>query len=308
MEISAVILSVLGLCVFEIVSSLDNAVVNADVLSTMSAKWRKWFLVWGIFFGVFLVRGTLPWLIVWVANPSIGPWGALMASFSNDPRIAESLEASSPILLVGGGLFLIFLFFHWLFLEPKNFGLTIEKHISRQGAWFYAIVSVILAIVVWLCIKKNPMMAFSASIGASAFFITHGFKEHAARMEIEMKDSKNNMSDISKLIYLEILDATFSIDGVIGAFAFTMSVPLIILGNGLGAVVVRELTIRGVDRIRHFPYLKNGAMYSIFFLGLVMLLDSFGVHVPHFVAPITTFAVIGFFLYKSIKQKPAVSL
>ncbi len=307
MEISAVILSVLGLCVFEIVSSLDNAVVNADVLSTMSAKWRKWFLVWGIFFGVFLVRGTLPWLIVWVANPSIGPWGALMASFSNDPRIAESLEASSPILLVGGGLFLIFLFFHWLFLEPKNFGLTIEKHISRQGAWFYAIVSVILAIVVWLCIKKNPMMAFSASIGASAFFITHGFKEHAARMEIEMKDSKNNMSDISKLIYLEILDATFSIDGVIGAFAFTMSVPLIILGNGLGAVVVRELTIRGVDRIRHFPYLKNGAMYSIFFLGLVMLLDSFGVHVPHFVAPITTFTVIGFFLYKSIKHKPAVS-
>src|SRR6185503_16679897 len=112
MEISAIILSVLGLCVFEIVSSLDNAVVNADVLSTMSAKWRKWFLVWGIFFGVFLVRGMLPWLIVWVANPSIGPWGALMASFSNDPRIAESLDRSSPILLVGGGLFLIFLFFH----------------------------------------------------------------------------------------------------------------------------------------------------------------------------------------------------
>lgn len=307
MEISALILSVLGLCVFEIVSSLDNAVVNADVLSTMSAKWRKWFLVWGIFFGVFLVRGTLPWLIVWVANPSIGPWGALMASFSNDPRIAESLEASSPILLVGGGLFLIFLFFHWLFLEPKNFGLTIEKHISRQGAWFYAIVSVILAVVVWLCIKKNPMMAFSASIGASAFFITHGFKEHAARVEVEMKDSQSHMSDISKLIYLEILDATFSIDGVIGAFAFTMSVPLIILGNGLGAVVVRELTIRGVDRIRHFPYLKNGAMYSIFFLGIVMLLDSFGVHVPHFVAPVTTFAVIGFFLYKSIRHKPAVS-
>lgn len=304
MELSAIILSILGLCVFEIVSSLDNAVVNADVLSTMSERWRKWFLVWGIFFGVFLVRGTLPWLIVWVANPSLGPWGAFMASFSNDPRIAASLEASSPILLVGGGLFLIFLFFHWLFLEPKNFGLTIEEHISKQGAWFYAIVSVILAAVVWLAIKKNPMMAFAASIGASAFFITHGFKEHAARMELEMKDSKN-MSDVSKLIYLEILDATFSIDGVIGAFAFTMSVPIIILGNGLGAVVVRELTIRGVDRIRHFPYLKNGAMYSIFFLGLVMLLDSFGVHVPHYVAPLTTFGVIGFFLYKSVKHKPA---
>ena len=305
MEISAVILSVLGLCVFEIVSSLDNAVVNADVLSTMSAKWRKWFLVWGIFFGVFLVRGLLPLIIVWVANPSLGPWGAMMASFSNDPRVAQSLEQSSPILLVGGGLFLVFLFFHWLFLEPKNFGLNMEKYISRQGAWFYAIISVILAVVVWMAIKKNPMMAFSASIGASAFFITHGFKEHAARVEAEMKNSKD-MSDISKLIYLEILDATFSIDGVIGAFAFTMSVPLIILGNGLGAVVVRELTIRGVDKIRNFPYLKNGAMYSIFFLGVVMLLESFGVHIPHYVAPLTTFAVIGFFLYKSVRsRKPA---
>ncbi|MBL8013139.1 MAG: DUF475 domain-containing protein [Candidatus Omnitrophica bacterium] len=299
MDISALILSILGLCVFEIVSSLDNAVVNADVLSTMSAKWRKWFLVWGIFFGVFLVRGLLPWLIVWISNPALGPVGALTASFSNDPRVAASLEASSPILLVGGGLFLIFLFFHWLFLEQKNFGLVLEKQISRQGAWFYPVVSVILAVVIWLAIKKDPMMAFAASLGASAFFITHGFKEHAARVELEMKDNKD-MSDISKLIYLEILDATFSIDGVIGAFAFTMSVPIIIIGNGLGAIVVRELTLRGVDRIRNYPFLKNGAMYSIFFLGIVMLADSFGVHVPHYFAPLITFGVIGFFLRKSI--------
>ena len=107
---------------------------------------------------------------------------------------------------------------------------------------------------------------------------------------------------ISKLLYLEVLDATFSIDGVIGAFAFTMSVPLILLGNGLGAVVVRELTIRGVDRIKKYPYLKNGAMYSILCLGVVMLAHSFGVHVPEYVAPIITFIVIGFFLMKSIKE------
>lgn len=300
MDISALVLSVLGLCVFEIVSSLDNAVVNADVLSTMSAKWRKWFLVWGIFFGVFLVRGLLPWLIVWMANPSLGPVSAFTASFSNDPGVADSLEKSSPVLLSGGGLFLIFLFFHWLFLEQKNFALAIEKYISRQGAWFYPVVSLILAAVIWVAIKKDPMMAFAASLGASAFFITHGFKDHAARVELEMKDNKD-MSDISKLIYLEILDATFSIDGVIGAFAFTMSVPIIILGNGLGAIVVRELTIKGVDRIRYFPFLKNGAMYSIFFLGIVMLTDSFGAHVPHYIAPLITFAVIGFFLRRSIQ-------
>jgi uncharacterized protein len=307
MEISVIILSILGLCVFEIVSSIDNAVVNADVLATMGAKWRKWFLVWGIFIGVFMVRGLLPWLIVWAANPSVGPWGALMSSFSNDPHVAESLKASAPFLLMGGGLFLVLLFFHWLFLEPKNFGLNFERVVSRQGAWFYAFASVILTITVWLGLKQHPMMALSAAIGASAFFITHGFKEHATRIEVEMKENKN-MSDVSKLIYLEVLDATFSIDGVIGAFAFTMSVPIIILGNGLGAIVVRELTIRGVDRIRKYAYLKNGAMYSIFFLGFIMLLESLHVHIPHFIAPVITFVVIGYFFFKSkrnLAQTPA---
>jgi len=303
-EIGPLILSILGLCLFEVVSSVDNAVVNADVLATMSVKWRKWFLVWGIFFGVFMVRGLLPWFIVWMANPAIGPWGALTASFSNDPRIHQALEESSPPLLLGGGVFLIFLFFHWLFLEPKEFGLHVERFFSKQGVWFFAVVSVILSVIIWEALKVDPLMAFAASVGSSAFFITHGFKEHAARVELELKNQRH-LSDISKIMYLEVLDATFSIDGVIGAFAFTMSVPIIILGNGLGAIVVRQLTIKGVDKIKNYPYLKNGAMYSIFFLGLIMTLDSFGVHVPHYAAPVITFVVVGFFWWKSLNVKRA---
>ncbi len=306
MEIGPVILSILGLCLFEVVSSVDNAVVNADVLATMSVKWRKWFLVWGIFFGVFMVRGLLPWFIVWMANPAIGPWGALTASFSNDPRAHQALEESSPPLLLGGGVFLIFLFFHWLFLEPKEFGLHVERFLSRQGVWFFAIVSVILSAIIWEALKVDPMMAFAASVGSSVFFITHGFKEHAARVELELK-SQHHLSDISKLMYLEVLDATFSIDGVIGAFAFTMSVPIIILGNGLGAIVVRQLTIKGVDKIKNYPYLKNGAMYSIFFLGMIMVLDSFGVHVPYYAAPVITFVVIGVFWAKSLNAKKGLA-
>lgn len=300
MDIGSGILTVLGLCIFEMVSSLDNAVVNADVLSTMGKKWRKWFLVWGIFFGVFLVRGLLPWLIVWMANPSLGPIEAFMATFRNDPHIAESLERSTPLLLIGGGIFLIFLFLHWLFLEEKNFGLSVEQFFSHQGGWFFTIVSVILTVVIWFALKKDPWMAFAASIGSSVFFVTHGFKEYAARVELELK-KKSELSDLSKLIYLEILDTSFSIDGVIGAFAFTMSIPLIILGNGLGALVVRELTIKGVEKIRNYAYLKNGAMYSIFFLGMIMLLESFGLEVPSFAAPIVTFVVIGYFFFRSVK-------
>lgn len=295
------ILSVLGLCLFEVVSSVDNAVINADVLATMDKKWRRWFFVWGIFLSVFLVRGFLPWFIVWIANPEIGFGNALMASFSSDSHIQESIERSSPLLLIAGGIFLVFLFFHWLFLEPKKYGLAMERFFSRQGAWFFAVISVLLTAIIWLALKRNSMLAFAASVGSSVFFITHGFKQHATQMEVMLKESSAR-SDISKLLYLEVIDATFSIDGVIGAFAFTMSVPLIILGNGLGAVIVRELTIRGVERIKGYPYLKNGAMYSIFFLGMVMLLEAFGVEVPQFVSPVITFLVIGYFFVKSLRR------
>ncbi|HBR14136.1 MAG TPA: hypothetical protein DD723_01145 [Candidatus Omnitrophica bacterium] len=302
MGIGQIILSVLGLCVFEVISSIDNAVVNADVLATMDKKWRKWFLIWGIFFGVFLVRGLLPWIIIWVSSPALGPWGSFMAAFSSDPQVETALEQSSPLLMMGGGIFLVFLFFHWLFLEHKKFGLPLEYFFRRQGVWFFAVVSTLLSVIIWHALKKDPMLAFAASIGASAFFITHGFKQYAEQAEVELKN-KSDLSDISKIMYLEVLDATFSIDGVVGAFAFTMSVPLIILGNGLGAFVVREFTIRGVDKIKKYVYLKNGAMYSIFFLGMMMLLEGFGIHVPHYVAPVMTFMVIGFFFFKSLKEK-----
>jgi hypothetical protein len=117
-----------------------------------------------------------------------------------------------------------------------------------------------------------------------------------------------NMSDMSKIFYLEVIDATFSIDGVIGAFAFTMSVPLIIIGSGLGAFVVREMTIRNVDTIKKYLYIKNGAMYSILILGCIMILDGFGYHIPFWVSPLLTFGVVGWFLLKSMKAIPKISL
>jgi hypothetical protein len=110
-----------------------------------------------------------------------------------------------------------------------------------------------------------------------------------------------DLSDVSKILYLEVIDATFSIDGVLGAFAFTLAIPLIILGNGLGAVVVRQLTVGNIERIRRYVFLKNGAMYSILFLGTIMLLDSFNFHIPPWLSPVITFGVVGFFFYKSVR-------
>jgi hypothetical protein len=302
MDIFSILLIIAGLCLFETITSIDNAIINAEVLSTMSQKARRWFLVWGLLFAVFVIRGVLPWLIVWMSNPTLGPVGALTATFSSDPAVVSAIEQSAPILLIGGGTFLIFLFFHWLFLEEKAFGIRGERYIATKGVWFFAVVSVLLAAIVWLALGKNPMMAFGAVIGSTAFFIVHGFRQNAE--EQERKIISGDISDISKIFYLEIIDATFSIDGVLGAFAFTMAVPLIILGNGIGALIVREITVRNVDSIKKYRYLKNGAMYSIFCLGLIMVLDSFGLGIPAFVSPIITFGVVGFFLFKSIRAGP----
>ena len=298
MNISTIIVTILGLCLFETISSIDNAIINAEVLGTMSKKGKKWFLVWGMFFAVFVVRGVLPWLIVWLATPGIGPVGAFTAAFSNDPRVFAAVESSAPILLAGGGVFLVFLFLHWLFLEEKQFGLPHEKFFFANGIWFYSCASIFLAAVTWFMLKINPMMAFGAMIGSTAFFITHGFKQNAEKGEAQMLHT-SGMSDISKILFLEIIDATFSIDGVLGAFAFTLSVPLILIGNGLGALVVRQLTVGNVDRIKKYVFLKNGAMYSILFLGIVMLCDSFGIHVPSWFSPVLTFVVVGYFFLKS---------
>lgn len=300
MEIFSIILIIVGLILFEVIISIDNAVINAEVLSTMSAKARRWFLIYGLFIAVFAVRGLLPWLIVWATNPSLGPIDALTATFSDNPEIKETIEKSSPFLLIGGGVFLIFLFFHWLFIEAKNYGLRGERFFHKHSVWFFAIVSIILLVIVWYALKQNPFMAFGAVAGSTAFFIVHGFKQNAEMREKELIGG-SSMSDWSKILYLEVIDATFSIDGVIGAFAFTMSVPLIIIGNGIGAFVVRELTIRNIETVRRLIYLKNGAMYSIFFLGIIMVLDSFGFHIPGWVSPVITITVVGYFFYKSKK-------
>jgi hypothetical protein len=301
MDLFSIAVIITGLILFETITSIDNAIINAEVLSTMSLRAKRWFLLWGLVFAVFAIRGLLPWLIVWLSAPALGPIGAFTATFSSDPVVLAAIEQSAPILLVGGGTFLIFLFFHWLFLEGKNFGLRGERYIATKGVWFFAIVSVLLAGIVWFALGRNPLMAFGAVIGSTAFFIVHGFRQNAEQAEEKMLHS-SGMSDISKIFYLEVIDATFSIDGVIGAFAFTLAVPLILIGNGIGAFIVRELTLRNIDNIRKYRYLKNGAMYSIFFLGIIMITDSFGTTVPFWISPIMTFGIVGFFLIKSIRE------
>jgi hypothetical protein len=302
--ILSIALTTLGLVVFEVITSIDNAVINAEVLGTMSERARRWFLTWGIFFAVFLIRGLLPWLIVWAAAPSLGPVGAWNAALGGSQEAFETIERASPPLFALGGVFLVILALHWLFLEPKNYGMFGEEKIEQHGVWFFAVVSLIVATLTWFALKWNDMVAFGVVAGSTVFFVVQGFRENAAKKEEEMVHSgaSSSMSDWSKIFYLEVLDASFSIDGVLGAFAFTLSVPVILAGNGLGAIVVRYLTVRGVDEVKRYRYLKNGAMYSILVLGLVMLAEAFGHHIPEWASPVVTFVVVGYFFAKSVNH------
>ena len=296
--ILTVIFTIIGLSLFETVSSVDNAIINAEVLSTMSKRARRWFLTWGMLIAVFVVRGLLPFCVIWAFNPSLTIAQVISAAWSSNPLVQESIHKSAPILLVAGGVFLIFLFLHWLFLEEKNIGLPrTEKFFMKKGVWFYAAVSILLAVIAWFALRQSSLMGFGAVIGSTLFFITHGFKQNA-----EMQEKKllgGIQSDLSKLFFLEIIDSTFSLDGVLGAFAFTLSVPLILIGNGLGALLVRQLTINNIERIKKYVYLKNGAMYSILVLGIIMILHSFGFKVPEYISPLVTITIIGFFFWKS---------
>ena len=299
MGFASIIFTIFGLCLFEAVNSVDNAIINAQVLVDIGPRARRWFLSWGIILAVFVVRGFLPWVIVWSTVPQLGFWGAFTATFSGDTHAIAAIEKSTPLLLVGGGVFLVLLFLNWLFLEEKHFGLSLEKFIYGKKSLFSLIVIALLSIIVWFTFQKQPLMKFGVMVGVVAFIISHVLKNKAERKEQQLSGLAT--SDISKLLYLEIIDATFSIDGVLGAFAFTFSLPLILIGNGLGAIVVRQLTVGNIALVKKYKYLKNGAMYSILFLGLFMILKSFGMGIPEWFSPLVTFLIVGLFFIKSYR-------
>lgn len=301
MGLTDILIIVFGLAFFEAVSSLDNAVINTDILNSIEPRWRKWFLRYGLVFAVFGVRGLLPLFIIYFSSPGLGLYQSFAATFGSNAAAKGIIQKQTPILLASGGIFLIFLFLHWFFLETKKYAFFIEKKIhERYYFWFYALSAIILLSVVWLTIKINPMIALGAVVGSTAFFIVNGFKSNAESQEKKLMGG--NISGLSKVLYLELIDATFSLDGVLGAFAFTVSVPLILIGNGLGAIVVRFFTVRGAKFIQKYAYLKNGAMYSMALLGAIMILESLGTHVYAWLAPLTTFIFAGFFLLLSLKE------
>lgn len=161
---------VLGLIVFEVVNSIDNAIVNAHVLKTMGVLWRRRFLIIGIVTSVFLVRFLLPLAIVWLSAPSLSLFEILLAFTGESQVAAIAVEAQKSLILMFGAVFLLYLYFHWLFLEKKD-ALFIERYLKeKHGVWFFAFAAVILVLIMYFA-RSNAMIMLAAAIGSATFFI-----------------------------------------------------------------------------------------------------------------------------------------
>lgn len=284
----AALLTVIVLTLLETTFSADNAVVNSKVLVTMSPMWQRLFMTAGIFIAVFVVRFALPIFIV-MATGSLGFKEVLDLALHHPKEYEHHLSASEPVINAFGGSFLLMIALSYFIDYQKKthwFGF-LERYLGKLGKFDNITVFIMLlaSIVLYFTVDpKHHSTVLIASICAMALHI--GLELLSAAMgghekQLSIKH-KVGMAAFASFLYLEILDASFSLDGVIGAFALTNSAVLIMAGLGAGAVWVRAMTIHLVrsNALEKYIFLEHGAHWAIGFLGSVMLLKLYHVELP----------------------------
>ena len=309
------------LTILELSLSFDNAVVNALILVNMPPLWRKRFLTWGMLIAVFGVRFIFPILIVFATTDL-----SLVESFSlaiNNPAEYEKvIMASHHIVMAFGGVFLLMIFLSFLFDENKDVHwiASIERYASRWASigdlkiliailtvaviGFYAPSEISIDNVLTKIDKADIVLPMIYGI---LLFLCIEFLRGILEDDGEKHDSNNSETEREKIehvansklakgglasfIYLELIDMSFSFDGVLGAFAVSQNIVIIMLGLGAGAFAVRNLTILMVDRgtVAEYKYLEHGAMWSVGLLAMSMIIQIF-MHLPH--GLIIAFAII----------------
>lgn len=302
------------LSILEISLSFDNAVVNASVLKDMDEVWQKRFLTWGIAFAVFGMRVIFPLAIVAIAA-SIGPMQAIDLSL-NDPQEYERLVASAHVGIAGfGGAFLAMVGLKFFFDGEKNIHwiASIEHYLSRFAALPAAEIALLL-LAMWgisTMLPPEDSLTFLVAgiLGLVTFIAVEGIstilemKEEAARMQGAVV-----RSGLGGFLYLNILDASFSFDGVIGAFALSNNMVVIALGLSIGAMFVRSMTIHLVKQgtLAQYRFLEHGAFWAIIVLGAIMLLSA-KFHIPETITGLIGAALIGLSLLWSIRHQKLVA-
>ncbi|GAA3235442.1 DUF475 domain-containing protein [Pseudonocardia petroleophila] len=325
-----ILCAILG--VLEISLSFDNAVVNATILERMSDFWQKIFLTIGIFIAVFGMRLVFPLVIVAVTaglNPVESLTLALEQRPESDPTsYAALLDEAYPQIAAFGGMFLFMLFLDWMFEDRDIKWLQpIEKFLSRIGQ--IERISIVLAVLALVLLSQflaeDPAVVLLAgSLGLITYLAVQGlgqFFEQAGQAQMEEVEGEEGAepaangsggpSTLAKatgkagfflFLYLEVLDAAFSFDGVIGAFAITPDPIIIALGLGLiGAMFVRSLTVFLVRKgtLADYVYLEHGAHWAIGALAVILLV-GIGYHVNEILTGLIGVAFIGAALLSSI--------
>ncbi|MBV1777027.1 DUF475 domain-containing protein [Burkholderiaceae bacterium DAT-1] len=274
---------VLVLAALETSLSFDNAVVNAKVLADMDPIWRKRFLVWGMLIAVFLMRLIFPLLIVGVVA-SMGPVEVLRLAIFDEHKYAAILTSAHPQIAAFGGTFLMMVFLTFFIDQSKEVHWLgfVEDRLSRLGR----LESIQMALTLMALMAAStalPTETRLAFIEAGLWgIVTYVAADGVgALLGGEEGAAAAGKQGFAGFMYLEILDASFSFDGVIGAFALSHNLFVIALGLGVGAMFVRSFTLMLVERgtLGEYRYLEHGAFWAIGALAIIML-AGVTMHIP----------------------------
>jgi hypothetical protein len=305
----AAMLTTIILSMLEITLSADNAVVNSRVLVRMSKLWRLIFLTVGIFIAVFLVRFALPIFMVAVMTPLSGSDVVNLALYDAD-KYGEYLHDISPSINTFGGIFL-FLVALFFFMERERRYLwirPIETFLQRIGRWSsakYVVAALVFVPILAIVDSENYSEVLYALIaGAGTYLVLHGIT-----FLMEKVNDKNKLKEqvgwtaFVSFMYLEVLDASFSLDGVVGAFALTNNIIIIMVGLGIGALWVRTMTLYMVKHqtLTEYRYLESGAHWAIVCLAMIMFLKLAHIELPELLIGTVGLSFIGASVLSSIR-------
>jgi len=305
----AMVWIIIVLSVLEISLSFDNAVVNASVLKDMDKVWQQRFLTWGIAFAVFGMRVVFPLAIVAIAA-GLGPMETINLSL-NDPAEYERIVSSAHVGIAGfGGAFLAMVGLKFFFDGEKDVHWIgfVERQLARFSALPAAEIALLL-LALWgisLLLPAEEALTFVVAgiLGLVTFIAVEGISTI-----LELHEEKQRLagaavrSGLGGFLYLNILDASFSFDGVIGAFALSNNMIVIALGLSIGAMFVRSMTIHLVEKgtLAQYRYLEHGAFWAIIVLGAIMLLSA-RFYIPETITGLIGATLIGISLWWSVRH------
>lgn len=307
------------LAVMEISLSFDNAVVNASVLKTWDKFWKMIFLTVGILIAVFGMRLVFPIVIVAV-TADMGMMDVINMALNNPKEYSAKLMEHHAEIAAFGGMFLLLVFLNFIFDEKEVMWFEwLEHKLARFGkvdamSVFVALVLLMTALY-WVEDAKKSVVLTAGVFGILIYLATNVLSsllegesdDESTTDVIEGKEVAGAIAKggIAGFLYLEVLDASFSFDGVIGAFAITNDVIIIMLGLAIGAMFVRSMTIFLVEKgtLDKFVYLEHGAHYAIGALAIIMLLATVHIEVPEIVTGLIGIAFIVWAVINSISYR-----